>query len=49
MNIIFHGVGEDYLSVTAQAHAELVDFLALNSHIYYVDNYINLMKYAAQH
>ncbi|MCT7942331.1 polysaccharide deacetylase family protein [Shewanella holmiensis] len=49
VNIIFHGVGGDYLSVTAQAHEELVDFLALNSHIYYVDNYINLMKYAAQH
>ncbi|UJF22799.1 polysaccharide deacetylase family protein [Shewanella sp. OMA3-2] len=48
VNMIFHGVGSDYLSVSAEAHAELVNFLALNNNIYYVDSYINLMKYAAK-
>lgn len=45
VNIIFHGVGGDYLSVSSQAHAELLTFLANNRETYYVDSYINLMRY----
>lgn len=45
VNIIFHGVGGDYLSVSSEAHAELLTFLADNRDTYYVDSYINLMKY----
>ncbi|QDE32371.1 polysaccharide deacetylase family protein [Shewanella polaris] len=46
INIIFHGVGGDYLSVSSEAHAELLTFLADNRELYYVDSYINLMRYA---
>ena len=46
VNIIFHGVGGDYLSVSSEAHSELLTFLANNRDSYYVDSYINLMKYA---
>jgi len=48
VNIIFHGVGGDYLSVTTKAHQELLNFLANNSDTYYVDSYINLMKYVSE-
>ncbi len=41
-NITFHGVGGDYLSVSAQAHQELLDYLATNSDIYWVDTYRNI-------
>ncbi|WP_144212974.1 polysaccharide deacetylase family protein [Shewanella donghaensis] len=47
VNIVFHGVGGDYLSVSSKAHAELLAFLANNRDSFYVDSYINLMKYAA--
>jgi len=46
VNIIFHGVGGDYLSVSSQAHIELLQFLANNSKTYHVDTFIDLMKYA---
>lgn len=45
LNIIFHGVGGDYLSVSSEAHTELLNFLADNSNDYHVDSYINIMKY----
>ena len=45
VNIVFHGVGGDYLSVSSEAHSELLSFLAANRNSYYVDSYINLMKY----
>ena len=48
INIVFHGVGGDYLSVSSQAHAEMLNFIADNKERYHVDSYINLMKYAAK-
>jgi hypothetical protein len=45
VNIIFHGVGGDYLSVSSKAHAEFLSYLANNRESYYVDSYLNLMKY----
>lgn len=45
INIVFHGVGGDYLSVSSSAHVKLLDFLVVNSEIYYVDSFINIMKY----
>ena len=47
INILFHGVGGDYLSVSTQAHVQLLDFLAEHQEIYYVDSYINIMQYVA--
>jgi peptidoglycan/xylan/chitin deacetylase (PgdA/CDA1 family) len=45
LNILFHGVGGDYLSVSAEAHDELLHFLAANRDIYWTDTYINIMRY----
>lgn len=45
LNILFHGVGGDHLSVSAEAHAELLNFLANNRDIYWTDTYINIMRY----
>ncbi len=44
LDIISHGVGGDYLSVSSEAHEELLDFLDDNRDKYYVDSYINIMK-----
>lgn len=49
INIIFHGVGGDYLSVSSEAHIELLNFLVDNNNTYYVDSYVNIMKYANAH
>jgi len=45
-NILFHGVGGDYLTVSSEAHDQLLQFLADNSETFWVDSYINIMKYA---
>lgn len=45
VNIIFHGIGGDHLPVSSEAHKELLNFLSDNSKDYYVDSYINIMKY----
>ncbi len=45
VNILFHGVGGDYLSVSAKAHEELLNFLSENRDSYYVDTYLNIMKH----
>jgi peptidoglycan/xylan/chitin deacetylase (PgdA/CDA1 family) len=45
-NIIFHGVGGDYLTVSTEAHELLLEYLADNQETYWVDSYINIMKYA---
>ena len=45
LNILFHGVGGDHLSVSAEAHDELLRFLAENRNIYWTDSYINIMRY----
>ena len=45
LNIIFHGIGGDHLSVSTEAHEKLVKFLADNRDIYWTDTYLNIMKY----
>jgi len=44
-NIIFHGVGGDYLSVSSQAHRELLHFLAENADTYWTAPYITIMEH----
>ena len=44
-NYTFHGVGGDHLAVTAEVHEEFVKYLAANKDIYWVDTFINEMKY----
>ena len=45
LNLTFHGIGGDYLTVSAEAHAELLAFLAANRHVYWTDTFLNIMKY----
>jgi len=45
LNILFHGVGGDHLSVSTDAHAELLQYLADNRDTYWVDTYIKIMQY----
>jgi hypothetical protein len=45
LNILFHGVGGDHLSVSTEAHEALLSFLAKNQDIYWTDTYINIMSY----
>lgn len=44
-NFTFHGVGGDHLSVSIEAHDELLKYLAANKNIYWVDTFVNEMKY----
>jgi peptidoglycan/xylan/chitin deacetylase (PgdA/CDA1 family) len=46
-NIIFHGIGGDHLVVSSEAHDELLEYLVDNRQTYWVDSYINIMKYAS--
>ncbi|KAF1717012.1 polysaccharide deacetylase [Pseudoxanthomonas yeongjuensis] len=48
VNFTFHGVGGDYLSVSKQAHEELLQHLSTHRDIYWVDTFINLMAYVRQ-
>jgi peptidoglycan/xylan/chitin deacetylase (PgdA/CDA1 family) len=45
VNFTFHGIGGDYLSVSAQAHEELLRFLAANHGQVWTDTFLNIMKH----
>jgi peptidoglycan/xylan/chitin deacetylase (PgdA/CDA1 family) len=45
VNFTFHGVGGDYLAVSAQAHEELVAFLAAHRDLYWTDTFIAIMQH----
>ena len=49
VNIIFHGVGGDYLTISNDAHKELLNFLDQHRDDYWVDSYINIMQQLANH
>lgn len=44
-NFTFHGVGGDHLSVSVEAHGQLLEYLAANPDTYWVDTFLNQMKY----
>lgn len=46
--LVFHGVGGEYLSVSAQAHQELVDYLRSHPDIW-VGTFQDVLDYATQH
>jgi hypothetical protein len=48
VTLVFHGVGGDYIAVSADAHAELVQFLAANADTYWVDTYENIMTHVKE-
>jgi peptidoglycan/xylan/chitin deacetylase (PgdA/CDA1 family) len=45
VNFTFHGVGGDYLTTSAAAHEELVQYLAANRQLYWTDTFLNIMTY----
>jgi peptidoglycan/xylan/chitin deacetylase (PgdA/CDA1 family) len=49
INFTFHGVGCDHLMTSSEAHEELVKYLAANKNIYWVDTFVNEMKYVKAH
>jgi len=48
VNFTFHGVGGDYLSVSSEAHAALLDYLAKHKDVYWVDTFRNLTRYVRE-
>lgn len=48
VNFTFHGIGGDYLSVSTQAHEELLRFLAGQRGLVWTDTFINIMKHVRQ-
>lgn len=47
-NFTFHGVGGDHMSVSKEAHEELVKYLADNKKIYWTENFVTIMKYVKE-
>ncbi|BDT56933.1 chitooligosaccharide deacetylase [Massilia varians] len=48
VNFTFHGIGGDYLGVSAQAHEELLRFLAEHRRLVWTDTFINIMQHVRQ-
>jgi peptidoglycan/xylan/chitin deacetylase (PgdA/CDA1 family) len=46
-NITFHGIGGDYLSVSAEAHEVLLRHLAAHPDRYWVDTFLNIMDHVS--
>lgn len=47
--IMLHGVGGDYISISAQAHKQLVNYLTKNRQIIWVTTFKKAMDYATAH
>ncbi|MBU2886575.1 polysaccharide deacetylase family protein [Gilvimarinus agarilyticus] len=45
VQLIFHGIGGDHLSVSDQTHRELLAYFDKNKQDYWVDTYINIMQH----
>lgn len=45
VNLVFHGVGGDYLSISNEAHEELLRFLAAHRDQYWTDTYLNIVRH----
>lgn len=48
VNFTFHGIGADYLAISIEAHDQLLQHLADNPDLYWVDTFLNIMKYVKQ-
>lgn len=49
VNLTFHGIGGDYLSVSREAHAELLQYLAEHRERYWTDTFLAIMKHVREH
>lgn len=47
-NFTFHGIGGDYLTVSNAAHEALLQYLASHQDVYWVDTFLDIMKYVKQ-
>lgn len=45
VNLVFHGIGGDYLTTSGQAHEELLQFLAAHRDEYWTDTYLNIVRH----
>lgn len=45
VNFTFHGIGGDHLAVSTSAHAQLLDYLSRHRDVYWVDTFIDIMRY----
>ncbi|UGQ46941.1 polysaccharide deacetylase family protein [Massilia endophytica] len=45
VNFTFHGIGGDYLTISKEAHEELLAYLAANRKTYWTDTFLNIMKH----
>ena len=48
VNFTFHGIGGDHLSISAQAHEQLLGFLAGNRALYWTDTFRNQMRWVRE-
>ncbi len=46
VSLLFHGVGAEHLSVTREAHDQLLDHLARNKSRFWTDSFLNIMENA---
>lgn len=46
VGLLFHGVGAEHLSVTREAHDQLLDHLAKNKARFWTDSFVNIMENA---
>ena len=46
VSLLFHGVGAEHLSVTREAHDQLLDHLAKNKARFWTDSFVNIMENA---
>ncbi|MCV2367716.1 polysaccharide deacetylase family protein [Roseateles oligotrophus] len=45
INLTFHGIGGDHLSVSTQAHAELLGYLAAHRDRFWTETFLNIISY----
>lgn len=48
VSLLFHGVGGEYLSVTREAHEQLIDHLAKHKARFWTDSFVNIMESARE-
>jgi peptidoglycan/xylan/chitin deacetylase (PgdA/CDA1 family) len=46
VSLLFHGVGAEHLSVTREAHDQLLDHLAKHKDYFWTDSFVNIMENA---
>lgn len=46
VSLLFHGVGAEHLSVTREAHDQLLDHLARHKARFWTDSFVNIMEHA---